>query len=79
MSENLPIAVGCPTTPPISKKTPKYNRESFEGPGGEDYDESEYRSGGLRADLCELAAKVSFEHGHRIVDLILAKYEVMRK
>lgn len=52
---------------------------SFSGPGGETYDEKKYRKGILRADLCELATKISFDHGPRIVDAILARYDVSRR
>lgn len=75
MTDYLPIAMGL--TPPAAKK--KYNPDSFIGPGGEELNEQKYRRGVLRADLCELAARVSFNHGPRIVDAILARYEVSRK
>jgi hypothetical protein len=47
--------------------------------GGETYDENLFRAGQLRADLCQIATEYSFQHGSRIVDAILAKYEVSRK
>lgn len=51
----------------------------FDGPGGEAFDEQKYRRETLRADLCELANKVSFQHGPRIIDAILTRYDITRK
>jgi hypothetical protein len=39
----------------------------------------EFKKEALRADLVELASQVSFQHAARIVDAILAKYDVTRK
>ena len=57
----------------------QYRWESFEGPGGKDLDEAEYKREGLRADLVILASQISFQHGPGIVDKILEKYEVTEK
>jgi hypothetical protein len=57
----------------------KYRWESFEGPGGKEFDQQEYKRGALHADLTQLAVQVSLQHGSRIVDAILDKYEVTAK
>ena len=57
----------------------RYNAFSFTGPGGEQFDAEKYKDETLRADLVEVANRVSFEHGPRIVDLILGRFDVSRK
>ena len=47
--------------------------------GGETYDEESFRAGQLRADLCQIATEYSYNQGSKIVDAILARYDVVRK
>ena len=46
---------------------------------GEEYDEATFLAGQLRADLCQIATEFSYQHGAKIVDAILLKYDVKRK
>jgi hypothetical protein len=57
----------------------RYNAFSFNGPGGEQFEEERYKAEALRADLIELASQVSISHGVRVVDSILSKFDVSRK
>lgn len=47
-------------------------------PGGRPLDKS-FHEGQLRADLCSLAMRHCFDHGPRVVDDILAHFDVTRK
>lgn len=49
------------------------------GPGGIEYDEGAFREGSLRADLCEIATHINYQHGAKTVDAILAHYDVKPK
>ena len=52
---------------------------SFCEPGGIEYDEDVFREESIRADLCEIAQHVSYQHGVKIVDLILANFDIKPK
>lgn len=54
-------------------------RNYFGEPGGVPYNEAAYRERALRADLCAIAQRHSYDHGAHIVDEILASYHVISK
>ena len=58
---------------------PTANYQPLGESGGQEYDEVSYNQERLRADLCELAQEISFQHGAKIVSAILEKYEVRRR
>jgi hypothetical protein len=47
--------------------------------GGVPYDAEKYTQGLLRADLCAVATRRCYQHGARVVDDILANFNVSRQ
>jgi hypothetical protein len=48
-------------------------------PGGNEFDAMTYNKDALRAELVEIANQHSFQHGPKIVDAILKRFDVKHK
>ena len=48
-------------------------------PGGVAFDSKLYQEQLLRAELANIASAHCYQHGHKVVDDILARYTVTRK
>ena len=55
------------------------NPDSFQGSGGEPFDDKAYREGLLRADLARIAIELDYRHGARLIDRLLADYTITPK
>lgn len=47
--------------------------------GGDNLDTYQIREKMIRADLCEIAARHSYQHGSRIIDEIMESFHITRK
>ncbi len=55
------------------------NHRHWGEPGGIEFEQMTFNKDTLRAELVEIANQHSFQHGPRIVDSILARYDVKKK
>lgn len=47
--------------------------------GGIEMTKEQVKGGQLKADMCEVAMQISFQHGARIVEALLDQFEIRRK
>lgn len=61
----------------VASLRPNYRPQTL--PGGIEFDVTTYNQAALRAEMVEVANQISFQHGPKIVDAILKRFNVKYK